>query len=89
MRKFYTPELEELIQLHYSRLSEKDKHHYATLETEKLGYGGKTYISILLSISRPTLDKGLLELKAPSLYEQIPSDKQRRDGGGRKKNLSR
>jgi hypothetical protein len=87
MRKFYSTESEELMQLHYSRLSEKDKRHYAAIEAEKLGYGGKMYISIVLSVSRHTIEKGILELKTPSLYAQIPQNKQRRSGGGRKKIL--
>lgn len=87
MRKFYSTESEALMQLHYSHLSEKDKRHYAALEVEKLSYGGKTYISHLLKTSRHTINKGLLELKNPLVYEQIPKNKQRRGGGGRKKIL--
>jgi len=87
MRKFYSTESEQFMQLHYSRLSEKDKRQYAALEAKQLGYGGKMYISILLNVSRHTIEKGILELKTPSLYEQIPHNKQRRSGGGRKKIL--
>jgi hypothetical protein len=87
MRKFYTSELEHLMQLHFSRLSEKEKRQYAAIEAKKLSYGGKTYISKLLGISRNSIEKGIREVKNPSLYEEIPSDKQRRPGGGRKKFL--
>ena len=44
MKQFYSKELEQILQLHCSRLSEKEKRHYAALEALKLGYGGKTYI---------------------------------------------
>ena len=87
MKQFYSKELEQILQLHCSRLSEKEKRHYAALEALKLGYGGKTYISILLNISRTTIEKGILELKDSSFYAQIPQNKQRRSGGGRKKIL--
>ena len=85
MRKFYTSEIEHLMQLHFKHLSEKEKRHYAAIEAQKLSYGGKTYISKLLGICRNRIDKGIKELKNPSLYEEIPPNKQRRPGGGRKK----
>lgn len=87
MRKFYTPESELLMQLHCSRLSGKDKRQYAAIEALKLTYGGKMYISKLFNISRNTIEKGILELRNPSLYEEIPLGKQRRPGGGSKKIL--
>jgi hypothetical protein len=87
MANFYDTEIERFIQLHYSRLSEKDRRQYAAIEAEKLGFGGKMYISKLLSMSRRTLNKGILELKNEKIYEEIPIGKQRRVGGGRKKNL--
>ena len=89
MANFYDTEIECFIQLHYSRLSEKDRRQYAAIEAKKLGFGGKMYISKLLSMSRRTLNKGLLELKNEKIYEEIPTGKQRRVGGGRKKNLQK
>ena len=85
MLNFYTPETEKLIQLHYSRLGEKERRHYAAIEAQKLGFGGKMYLSKLLHLNRRTLNKGLLELLDESVYNQIPPGKQRRPGGGRKK----
>ena len=49
--------------------------------------GAKRIFSILLNISRTTIEKGILELKDSSFYAQIPQNKQRRSGGGRKKIL--
>ncbi len=43
---------------YYSGLKEKDRRHYAALEAQKLGYGGKRYISGLLDVSRKTILKG-------------------------------
>ena len=37
-------------------------------------------------MNRRTLNKGLAELRQPTLFDQIPTAKQRRTGGGRKKN---
>ena len=78
-----------MMQLHYSRLSEKDRRHYAAVEAIKLGHGGITYISRVLKVDRNTIIQGKKELEAQSEYEQIPPGKQRRPGGGRKKKARR
>ena len=39
------PEIESQMQLYFASLSERDKRHYAALESVKLGHGGQTYIS--------------------------------------------
>jgi predicted HTH transcriptional regulator len=87
MIKQYDTETETLMQLHYSRLSEKEQRHYAALEVIQLGHGGQLYIRKLLNVSQKTIEKGIRELKDPAFYSQIPIGKQRRKGGGRKKNL--
>jgi len=74
-----------LMQLHYSRLSEKDRRQYAALESLKLGRGGITYISKVLAVDRKTILQGRKELTT-DLETFIPQGKQRRTGGGRKKN---
>jgi predicted HTH transcriptional regulator len=89
MRKPYTRSIEVLMELHYSRLSEKDKRHYVALEVVKLGHGGQIYIQELLKVSQKTIEKGIRELNDPGYYSQIPEGKQRRKGGGRKKNLEK
>lgn len=89
MAKFYDTETERLMQLHYRRLSEKDQRQYAAIEAQKLGWGGKRYILNLLGLSSRTLYKGIGELVDENKYAQIPNGKQRRVGGGRKKNLSK
>ena len=81
----YNQEIEQKMILFFSQLSEKDKRHYAAQETLKLGRGGKSYISFLLDISRPRIERGIKDLTVPELYKQIPLGKQRRAGGGRKK----
>lgn len=86
MKARYPEDVLELMQLHYSRLSEKDRRQYAAIEALKLGRGGTNYISWLLRIDKKILIQGKRELKNPYLYQQIPKDKQRRPGGGRKKN---
>lgn len=89
MAKFYNIETERLMRLHYSRLSEKDQRHYAAIEAQKLGWGGKRYMVNLLGLSSRTLYKGIGELVDKNKYAQIPDGKQRRVGGGRKKILSK
>lgn len=73
------------MQLFYSRLSEKDRRHYAAMEALKLGRGGTNYISALLSLDKASLIQGKRELTIPAEFEQIPVGRQRRAGGGRKK----
>ena len=86
----YSEETKLLMQLHYSRLSEKDRRHYAAVEAIKLGHGGVTYISRVLAIDRNTIIQGKKELRALAVYEQnVPAQRQRRVGGGRKKKDSR
>lgn len=73
-----------LMQLHYSRLSEKDRRQYAALEALRLGRGGIAYISRLLEVDKRTIMQGIKELTAKGV--PIPEGRQRRVGGGRKKN---
>jgi len=72
------------MQLHYSRLSEKDRRQYAALESLKLGRGGIKYISKVLEVDRGTILQGRKELTS-DLTAPIPLGKQRKVGGGRKK----
>ena len=73
------------MQLHYSRLSEKDRRQYAALESLKLGRGGIDYISGVLAVDRGTILQGRKELTS-DVKEPIAQGKQRKAGGGRKKN---
>ncbi|WP_020606558.1 hypothetical protein, partial [Spirosoma spitsbergense] len=68
----YSASIEQAIRDFYARLAEKDKRHYAALEAQKIGYGGKRYIGFLLSISQRTLRKAYHELSQPELMNQIP-----------------
>lgn len=81
----YTSEVEKRMRLHFEQLGEKDKRHYAGIEADKLGYGGRRYISQLLGLHQRSIRKGIEELKSPVLLAQIPAGKHRRVGGGRKK----
>ena len=89
MRTFYSLEVEELMIKYYKSLSEKDRRHYAAIEAIKLERGGTNYISRVLRLDKKILIKAKEELLTPDLLEQIPSGKQRRPGGGRKKNGTR
>lgn len=85
----YTPAVEIQMQTFYARLPEKEQRHYAALEAQKFGYGGKAYIIRLFKINHRTLNKGIAELTTPELYATLPAHKQRRSGGGRKKNRAK
>lgn len=83
--KRYDENVEQLMKAYYESLPEKLRRHYAALEALKLGRGGQSYISELLSISRPVIIKGQQELRHPELLDDLAPGKQRRSGGGRKK----
>jgi hypothetical protein len=86
MVEIFSKKTEMLMQLHYSRLSEKDRRQYAALESLKLARGGISYISKLLDVHRNTIIQGRKELTG--LINDVPIDtnKQLREGGGLKKN---
>jgi hypothetical protein len=71
---------EENIKLFFNSLHEKDKRRFASLQSEILGHGGKTYMSKLLSISTKTISRGVKE------YNNISGevDRIRNKGAGRK-----
>ncbi len=81
----YNSETEAKMLLHFSQLNEKNRRHYAAIEADRLGHGGKKYISSLFKISEYRIRCGLRELNNPALLAEIPPNKQRRPGGGRKK----
>lgn len=81
----YSQEIEQKMKLFCAGLSEKDQRHFAAQEAMKLGWGGKSYISELLQISHRRIRQGEKELNDAEILAQIPSNKQRRIGGGRKK----
>lgn len=68
-------------------LSEKERRQYAAIEATKFGYGGVSYISGLLGISRDTINEGKKEMENMALSEQLPYGRQRAVGAGRKKKL--
>lgn len=81
----YNQAIETKMCLYFSGLTQKDKRHYAAIESSKLSYGGKKCIGALLGISQYCIRVGLKELADPNLYNEIPAGKQRRPGGGRKR----
>ncbi len=80
--KKYNAAIEAIMKSHYDSLNEKDKRRYAAVETMKLGWGGKTYISEILNISPKTISVGIKELNEGP---ETPPDRIRKEGGGRKK----
>ena len=77
----YIEEIEHLMKTLFCQLSEKDRRRYAAVEAQKLGWGGKDYISRLLGIDSRTLCQGLADLRA---LKDPALGRIRRPGGGRK-----
>jgi hypothetical protein len=82
----YSEQVETLMRVHYGRLSEREKRLYAGMEAVKLGYGGQTYLKKLLGVDYKTISHGKKELRRLASGEMIDSGRQRKVGGGRKKN---
>ena len=70
----------------FDSLNEADRRRFAALEALNLGRGGISLVSEFFEISRKTIGEGLKELESD---EELPSDRVRRRGGGRKKNLTK
>jgi hypothetical protein len=82
----YPSNIEMFMQVFYSSLAEKDQRRYAAVESLKLGRGGVSYICKVLGISKGTVLQGRKELAGHPGIVPIPAYRQRREGGGRKKN---
>ena len=78
--EYYSKEVEDQMIDFYISLNEKDKRHYAAVESIKFGHGGITYISELFGCTRKTIYDGIKELENGNLLE---TDQIRREGGGR------
>jgi predicted ArsR family transcriptional regulator len=70
----------------FSELNERQKRHFAALEAKDLGHGGIKAVSEAFGISVVTIREGIEQLEAK---HELPSDRVRRKGGGRKKNGKR
>lgn len=62
-------------------LDERGRRRWAASEAMALGYGGITAVSKATGLSRHTIHKGIRELESD---DPLPSNRQRRRGGGRK-----
>lgn len=77
----YPEKIERHMLNFYRSLSEKDRRRYAAIEAEKMGHGGKTYISNLFECDLETISVGHSDVK------QLPEDEA--DGRVRKKGRSK
>jgi hypothetical protein len=66
----------------YATLDESSQRRFVSLEAEKLGHGGKTYLKELLGCDYKTIKKGTEELDTD--IEDIETERIRKTGGGRK-----
>jgi hypothetical protein len=81
-RKFYSAKIALKMKRFYATLDEPGKRHFAGLEAEKLGHGGKIYLRDLLGCDFKTIQKGAKALGSSS--KEIRSKRLRKTGGGRK-----
>jgi transposase len=69
-------------------LNENQRRLYVSSESKALGRGGKRLIEKELGVSHNTINKGIVELESRSISETIPSTRQRKIGGGRKRGIT-
>ena len=84
--KIYNKEIEKKIKKFFVTLDEASQRRFASLEAEKLGRGGKTYIHNLLGCQYKTIQKGNEELCLKT--GALKSDSIRKPGGGRKSKVN-
>jgi hypothetical protein len=82
----YSTKEETMMQQFYHGLNEKEKRHYVAVESMKFGHGAQQYLCDLFGICHATIRRGVWELSDSALLGEISINKQRRSGGGRKKN---
>jgi hypothetical protein len=87
MKNIYSEEVSQLMRDFYHRLPERVRRCYAGIESLKLGHGGIIYVSEILKIDRKTVRRGRKEVLG--IIEAVSISRQRKEGGGRKKNFSR
>jgi len=87
MQVVYSEEILQMMRKHADQLPERLRRQYAAIESRKLGYGGIGYICDVLRIDRKTVQRGRKELDG--LWEIVSGSRQRKSGGGRKKNFGR
>lgn len=80
----YSAEIERQMKTFYHSLSEKDRRRYAAVEAFKLGHGGIRSIASLLECDPQTIAQGRKDLESPP---DLPPERLRQPGGGRKKAL--
>ena len=85
MKRFYTMDIEYQMRHFFESLLGRKRREYAVIEANKLGCGGSVYISGLLGIDRKTIYNG--RKSQADFEEALPESRQRRAGGGRKKNF--
>ena len=88
MKQYFEPYSESIVAFmvaHSASLTTAQGRHYAALESIKLGFGGKIYISRILGIGRVTINQGIYEITHPEVYPVLPDGRHRKSGGGRKK----
>jgi len=81
--------MEEIISRKYQTLksewNERQRRLWAASEAMFVGYGGVSMVSRATGLSRPTIIKGIKEIKND---DRLPDRKIRRQGGGRKKSVA-
>ena len=75
--------IEEEIRKFYNRLDEKNQRLFAAIEAIKIGHGGISYIAKIVGCTRKTVARGIRELLASTVDDQL-DNRVRQVGGGRK-----
>jgi hypothetical protein len=87
MQITYSEDILQMMRDHVDKLPERLRREYVAIESHKLGYGGISYICDKLDVDMKTVRRGRKELAG--LCETVCGARQRKSGGGRKKNFGR
>jgi hypothetical protein len=85
---YLSTEQEQLVVNFFSTLNERNRRHFASLQSKILGHGSKQYLADLFSINIKTISRGIQEITSNELPE-ISSERSRLEGGGRKDYLQK
>jgi len=66
----------------FDQLNERERRHYAAIESQTIGFGGQKIISECFGIEADTIRRGIYELENGDI---LPATQIRKKGGGRKK----
>lgn len=83
LKEFYSSDFKSKQQSFFSSLPEKQARHFLAMEYLRLGRGSQRYLARVFGCGRQRIQQGVRELESCSYQPNY--QRQRKEGGGRKK----